>query len=84
MYRVKFDERDIQPQLIYLFIIPQLSELSLSDKGKSVWELLLPLGSNPPTLKEFSHFPSFSPYCTSDGDCVVEPMSQEEVVVVPD
>ena len=42
MYRVKFDERDIQPQLIYLFIIPQLSELSLSDKGKSVWELLLP------------------------------------------
>ena len=43
-----------------------------------------PLGSNPPTLKEFSHFKSFSPYCTSEGDCVVEPMSQEEVVVVPD
>ena len=35
-------------------------------------------------LKNSNHFPYFSPYCTSDGDCVVEPMSQEEVVVVPD
>ena len=38
MYRAKFDERDIQPQLTYLFIIPQLSQLSLSHQGKSLWE----------------------------------------------
>lgn len=33
------------------------------------------------TVESFGVFKS---YCTSDGDCVVEPMSQEEVVVVPD
>lgn len=33
------------------------------------------------TVESFALFKS---YCTSDGDCVVEPISQEEVVVLPD
>lgn len=33
------------------------------------------------TVESFGFFKS---YCTSDGDCEAEPMSQEEVVVVPD
>lgn len=33
------------------------------------------------TVESFEFFKS---YCTSDGDCVVEPISQEEVVVLPD
>lgn len=27
-------------------------------------------------------FRFFKLYCTNDGDCVIEPMSQEEVVVI--
>ena len=33
------------------------------------------------TVESFALFKS---HCTSDGDCVVEPISQEEVVVLPD
>lgn len=82
-----------------LFIIPQLQKAQLTRGnhcGKLVsWQpfsLVQDILSTPYScltvmlqcLKNSIHFPFFSPYCTSDGDCVVEPMSQEEVVVVPD